>query len=433
MLDIKFIHDNQKKVKEAIKNKNIRLDLDELLEIDDERRKLQQEIDSLRQTRNEISDRIKKSNGKPDQNIITKGRELKEKIAKFEEEYREIDKNYLNLMYLVPQIPSEDTPIGKTSEENIEIKRWGEPRKFDFEIKDHIELGKSLNIIDLEKGVKTHGFRGYFLKNEATLMQIGIMMYAMQKMVEKGFIPMINPVLIKEAALYGSGHFPFGREEVFQVANPGKMESGENIKDPIFLAGTSEPALLAYYTKELIEKKDLPIKICGFSSCFRSEVGSYGKDTKGLYRIHEFMKVEQVVLCENNYEISMKYFEEIRGIAEEILQDLKLPYRVIQTCTGDMGAGKYRMDDIETWMPSRNNYGETHSCSNLGDWQSRRLNIKYEDDNGEKKFVHTLNNTVIASPRILIPIIENYQQADGSIRVPDVLQKYVGKNEIKKL
>lgn len=433
MLDIKFIRENKDKVKEAIKNKNISLNLEELLKADDERRKLQQKIDISRARRNEIAVLMKqrvKARKTMDDNLINEAKNIKEDLSDIEERYKKVEKDYNRLMYLVPQIPSSDTPIGTTSDDNVEIKKWGKPTKFDFEIKDHIEIGKNLDLIDLEKGVKIHGFRGYFLKNEATLMQMGIMMYAMQKMVEKGFTPMINPVIVKEFALYGSGHFPFGREEIFQVANPGKMESGEEIKDPIFLAGTAEPALLAYYAKEVISKKDMPIKICGFSSCFRSEVGSYGKDTKGLYRIHEFMKIEQVILCENNYDISMKYFEEMRGIAEEILQELELPYRIIQTCTGDMGAGKYRMDDIETWMPSRNAYGETHSCSNLGDWQMRRLNIKYEDENGEKKFAHGLNNTVIASPRILIAILENYQQKDGSVRVPEVLQKYVGKKEI---
>lgn len=433
MLDIKFIRENKDKVKEAIKNKNISLNLEELLKADDERRKLQQKIDISRARRNEIAVLMKqrvKARKTMDDNLINEAKNIKEDLSDIEERYKKVEKDYNRLMYLVPQIPSSDTPIGTTSDDNVEIKKWGKPTKFDFKIKDHIEIGKNLDIIDLEKGVKIHGFRGYFLKNEATLMQMGIMMYAMQKMVEKGFTPMINPVIVKEFALYGSGHFPFGREEIFQVANPGKMESGEEIKDPIFLAGTAEPALLAYYAKEVINKKDLPIKICGFSSCFRSEVGSYGKDTKGLYRIHEFMKIEQVILCENNYDISMKYFEEMRGIAEEILQELELPYRIIQTCTGDMGAGKYRMDDIETWMPSRNAYGETHSCSNLGDWQTRRLNIKYEDENGEKKFAHGLNNTVIASPRILIAILENYQQKDGSVRVPEVLQKYVGKKVI---
>ncbi|MFC1613028.1 serine--tRNA ligase [Patescibacteria group bacterium] len=430
MLDIKFIRENKDVVEEAIKNKNIALNLDELLEIDIKRLELLKKIEDLRKRRNEIADIMKKIKDKPDEKLIKEGRELKEKLSEIEEKFRDIEKKYQTLMYLVPQIPSSDSPIGESAEQNVEIEKWGDIPKFNFEIKDHIELGKKLDIIDLERGVKVHGFRGYFLKNEATLMQMGLMMYAMNKMVKNGFTPMINPVLVKASALYGSGHFPFGREEVFQVANPGKIESGEELKDPIFLAGTAEPSLMSYYTKEIINKKELPVKICGFSSCFRSEVGSYGKDTKGLYRIHEFMKVEQVILCENDYKLSMKYFKEMRSIAEEILQDLKLPYRIVQTCTGDMGAGKYRMDDIETWMPSRNGYGETHSCSNLGDWQSRRLNIKYEDENGDKKLVHALNNTVIASPRILIAILENYQQEDGSVKVPDVLKEYVGKNVI---
>jgi len=431
MLDIKFIRENKNIVKKAVKNKNLELDIDELLDINDKRIALLQEIENLRKRRNEIAVAIKNIKDKPDQNLIKEGRELKEKLSKIEKKFKEIEKQYQTLMYLVPQIPSPDAPIGESAEQNVEIKKWGNVQKFNFEIKDHIDLGKKLDIIDLEKGVKVHGFRGYFLKNEAALMQMGLMMHAINKMVKNGFTPMIPPVLVKENVLYGSGHFPSGKEEIFQVANPGKMASGEEIKDPIFLAGTAEPSLMSYYSKEVLDKKNLPIKICGFSSCFRSEVGSYGKDTKGLFRIHEFMKVEQVVLCENDYNVSMKYFEKMRSIAEEILQDLKLPYRIVQTCTGDMGAGKYRMDDIETWMPSRNSYGETHSCSNMGDWQSRRLNIKYEDENSDKKLVHALNNTVIASPRILIAILENYQQADGSVKVPDVLREYVGKDMIQ--
>ncbi len=250
-------------------------------------------------------------------------------------------------------------------------------------------------------------------------------------MKEKGFTLMIPPTILREFALIGSGHFPFSKEDIYQIANPGKLADGKKISELVFLAGTAEPSLLAYFSDKVLEKKELPIKVCGFSSCYRSEIGSYGKDTKGLYRLHEFRKVEQVVLCENNIEESNHWLEEMRLISQEVLEELKLPYRVIQICTGDMGAGKYKMYDIETWMPSRDNYGETHSDSNLTDWQARRLNIKYKDEKGERKFVHTLNNTVIASPRILIAILENYQQKDGSIKVPEVLQKYLGFNSIK--
>lgn len=422
MLDIKFIRENAKQVKKAAKDKQVDVDIDELLKLDKQRREVQTKVDNLRKKRNQLAKAGK--SGKPSAKQKAEGKKIKGEITKLEKESREVEEKYNELMYLVPNIPSADTPVGEGDDDNKELKKWGKIPKFDFEIKDHIQLGKELDIIDFDRGVKVHGFRGYFLKNEGALLQMALMLHAFGRMVEKGFVPMLNPVLLKEFALYGSGHFPFGREEVFQVANPGKLESGKDIKDPMFLGGTAEPSLLAYYAKEKLSKDELPVKLCGFSSCFRSEVGSYGKDTKGLYRIHEFMKVEQVVLCENDYKISMKYFEEMREIAEEIMQELKLPYRVVQTCTAEMGAGKYRMDDIETWMPSRNSYSETHSCSNLGDWQSRRLNIKYEDGK-EKKFVHALNNTVIASPRILIALLECNQQRDGSVLIPEVLRKYI--------
>ncbi len=263
---------------------------------------------------------------------------------------------------------------------------------------------------------------------------MALLWHCILKMREKGFNFIIPPTLVKEFALIGSGHFPFGKEEIYQIANPGKLESGKEITEKTYLAGTSEPSLLAYFSNSIIEEDKLPIKIFAFSQCYRSEVGSYGKDTKGLYRIHEFMKVEQVIICKDDIEESNSYLEEMRKISEEILQELKLPYRVLQICTGDMGAGKYKMYDIETYMPSmlsRNSYGETHSDSNLTDWQSRRLNIKYKNKEGEKFFAYTLNNTVIATPRILIAILENYQQKDGSVEIPEVLKKYLPFDKIE--
>jgi seryl-tRNA synthetase len=258
------------------------------------------------------------------------------------------------------------------------------------------------------------------------------MQFALEKLRKKGFIIMIPPTILREKALIGSGHFPEAKDEIYQIANPGRIAGGEETKEKFYLGGTSEPALLAYYADTILEEKKLPIKMAGFSSCYRSEAGSYGKDTKGLYRLHEFMKIEQVVLCHADLEKSHKLFEEIGNNAKEILQELKLPYRVVQVCTGDMGAGKYEMQDVETWMPSRDSYGETHSDSALTDWQARRLNIKYRIKNNEKKIVYTLNNTMIASPRILISILENYQQKDGSVKIPKVLQKYVGAHKIEK-
>jgi seryl-tRNA synthetase len=340
--------------------------------------------------------------------------------------HRELELEFTELMYLVPNIPSDDSPVGASDQDNKEVSRWGEITKFDFEPKDHIQLGKDLDLIDTEAGVNTGGFRGYYLKNEAVLLHYAIVWHALNKMREKGFELFIPPTIVREFVLYGSGHFPAGRDEVYVIGNPGKLESGEAAKEPSYLAGTSEPSLLAYHAGEVIAEKKLPIKMCGISQCYRSEIGSYGKDTRGLYRLHEFMKVEQVVICKDNIEESGKWLEEMREISQGILKDLNLPHRVLSICTGDMGAGKYKMYDIEAWMPSRQAFGETNSDSNLTDWQSRRLNMRYKDKEGKMKFPYTLNNTVVAIPRLLIAILENYQQKDGSVAVPEVLQPYLG-------
>jgi seryl-tRNA synthetase len=392
-----------------------------LLFIDEERRDLIKKLDDLKSKQNKLT----KEN-------IDKARSLKDEIKKISPKLQLIEREYNELMLLTPNVYSSDTPIGDDDSFNKEVFKWGIPNKFDFKIKDHIEIGKNLDIIDIEKGVKTSGFRGYYLKNDGALIVFSLIWYCIQKMKEKGFSFMIPPTILREFALIGSGHFPFGKEEIYQIANPSKLSDGKESKEKSYLAGTSEPSLLAYFADTTFQEKELPIKVFAFSQCYRSEAGSYGKDTKGLYRLHEFMKVEQIVLCQNEIEKSNYWLEEMRKTSEEILRELKLPYRVLEICTGDMGAGKYKMYDIETWMPSRNNYGETHSDSNLTDWQSRRLNIKYKNKKQDKIFVHALNNTVIASPRILIAILENYQQKDGSVKIPDVLIPFMGKKEIKK-
>lgn len=441
MLDIKFIRENPDKIKEAVKNKGIDLNLDELLDLDAKRRDLLTELESLQAAKNQASKEIPKLQPAEKQAKLLEMKEVDQKTTELKIKVAEVQKEYEHLMYLVPNIPSPETPIGKDSSENVPWSYWSPilgqvdpkdtqkvgqvPTKFDFDIKDHITLGKELDLIDTETGVKTSGFRGYYLKNEAVLMQYGLIWHALKKMTEKGFMLMVPPVLIKDFALYGSGHFPFGREEIYKI-------QGKEDVDQIYLAGTSEPSLIAYYSDKILDEKNLPVKICGVSSCFRSEVGSYGKDTRGIYRIHEFMKVEQVVICKAEILESDKWLENLREIAQEMLMDLKLPHRVLNICTGDMGAGKYKMYDIETWMPSRNDFGETHSDSNLTDWQARRLNIRYKDQSGKIKYAFMLNNTVIASPRILIAIIENYQQKDGSIQIPEVLRPYVGKEVIKR-
>ncbi len=421
MLDIKFIRDNVSLVEEVIKNKGIKIDLNRLLALDKERRELIRQLDDLRSEQNKL--------GRED---IEKAREVKAKIKEITPGFHEVEKEYNELIILTPNLYSEDTPIAKDESGNKEVSSWGKIPEFKFKIKDHIEIGQDLNILNLEKGVKTSGFRGYYLKNEGAYLAFALIWHSINKMKERGFSFMIPPTILKEFSLIGSGHFPFGKEEVYQIANPGRIADTDNKKENLYLGGTSEPSLLAYFSDTVLDEKDLPIKTCAFSQCYRSEAGSYGKDTKGLYRLHEFMKVEQLVLCKNDIKESNRWLEEMRKISEEILRELKLPYRVVQVCSGDMGAGKYKMYDIETWMPSRENYGETHSDSNLTDWQSRRLNIFYKNSKGEKVLTHALNNTVIASPRILIAILENYQQKDGSVKVPKILQKYIGKKEIKK-
>jgi len=432
MLDIKFIRENDSIVKKAVRDKGMDLDIDKLLALEEKKRALQTEIQEYNQLKNQTSKEIPKLGADEKKQKIQEMKEVDKKSDKAREQLKELVTEYNRLMFLVPNIPSSQTPVGVDESANQEIAKWGDLPKFDFAPKSHIELGEDLRILDLKRGVKASGFRGYYLMREGALMHMAVLQYALEKLLKAGFTPIIPPTLLREYVLFGSGHFPFGREEVYQIGNPHTLsETGEDIsKEKLYLSGTSEPALLAYHADEVLDEKDLPVKLCAISPCYRSEVGSYGKDTKGIYRIHEFMKVEQVVLCKNDIEESMKWLKDLEMISREILEDLELPYRVIINSTGDHGAGKYEMHDIETWMPSRNGYGETHSDSSLTDWQARRLNIRYRDKQGELHYVHTLNNTAIASPRILIALWENYQQKDGSIKIPKVLQKFVGKKVI---
>jgi seryl-tRNA synthetase len=436
MLNINFIRENKGAVAEAARNKNIDLDLDQLLEIDEKRRNTIAKLDKARAKRKEVAGSTK--GGKPSPEQIEEGKKVKREIAKLEEKLNEINDEFEKLMVKVPSITSKDAPVGKDDSENVEVERYGEPTKFDFQPKDHMQLGKDLDIIDFERGVKVSGYRGYYMKNEGAGLQMALMMYALEKLISKGFTPMIPPTLVKEFVLFGSGyfagrHFNENQDEVYKIATKDLEADGKTSKEEKFLIGTAEPALLAYYAGEVLEKSKLPLKICGFSPCYRSEIGSYGKDTKGLYRVHEFMKVEQVCLCEANINQAEKLHLEMLEISKELHREIGLPYRVLEICTGDMGAGKYRMFDMEAWIPSREDYGETGSASNFLDWQSRRLNVKYKTEEDEKKFVYMLNNTAIPSPRFIISILENYQQKDGSVKIPEVLQKYMpGKTDLIK-
>lgn len=427
MLDIKFIRENKAQVETAIKNKKIDLDLEKLLELDKERIVLLQEVEELLSMKNSINDLIKSAEDQNERKeIIEKGKEIKTKLEIKQPQLGKIKDEFDNLMVRVPNIVSADTPVGKSEDDNVEVRKHGEPTKFNFEPKDHIQIGKDLDILDLDKGADVAGYRGYYLKNEGVSLVMALMMYGVNKMIEKGYAPMIPPTLVRGDALFGTGYFK-GKEydssvdEIYQIASSEEEKS----KEKKFLVGTSEPSLLAYYSNEVLNEENLPLRHCGYSQCYRSEIGSHGKDTKGLYRVHEFMKVEQIIVTKADVNEANSLQDEMIAITEEIHEELGLPYRVLQICTGDMGVGKYRMFDIEAWMPSRDAYGETGSASNFLDWQSRRLNVKYVDENGEKKYVYMLNNTALPSPRPFIAILENFQQADGSVVIPEVLRKYM--------
>jgi seryl-tRNA synthetase len=434
MLDVKYIKENKDKVQKAIVDKGVDLNLDELLKISEKRAKILQEIEELNSLKNDINELVKDAKTESEkQGILEKGKEIKIKLNTKEPELKEVSEKYDELMVRVPTVPSEDTPVGKGDESNKEIDKWGEVPKFNFKLKDHIQLGKDLDILDIDEGVKVSGFRGYYVKNEGVSLIMGIMMLALSKMIEKGYRPMLPPTLVKEFVLFGSGFFRGVKydpkvDEVYQIASSDKEADGKISKEKKFLIGTAEPSLLAYYSGKTLKEEELPIRVCGYSPCYRSEIGSYGKDTKGLYRVHEFMKVEQVVISKADIEESKKLQDEMVEISREMYRDLGLPHRLVQVCTGEMGVGKYRMFDIETWIPSRNAYSETGSASNLLDWQARRLNIKYADKLGRKKFAYLLNNTALPSIRPFIAILENYQQADGSVKVPETLQGYMPGN-----
>ncbi len=424
MLDIKFIRENLEVCKKAAKNKNREVEWDQLLKLDDKRRELIGKSEVLRAERNASSVKRQASS-------VERGKEIKQELKKLEEELREVEVRFEELMLTVPNVPHESVPVGKDASGNKEVKTWGNIPKFsakggpasgwDFKPKDHIELAKALDLIDFERGAKIGGFRAYFLKNEAAQMELAIMWYTLNKLVGKGYTPLIAPSPVREFTLVGNGQFPWGKEEVYHLE-----------KDDLYLAGTAEVPVTAYFSDEVLQEQDLPKKFVAFSPCFRREAGSYGKDTKGVYRVHQFNKIEQVIISTNDLNTSLTLHEELLANAEEILQDLELPYRVLLMCTGDMGEPQVKKYDIETWMPGRAGYGETMSNSVMGDFQARRLKIRYKTKAGKTLYCHTLNNTALASPRILIAILENYQQADGSITVPKILQPFIGKKEIRR-
>lgn len=419
MLDIHFIRENVDLIKETAKNKGIDVDVDRLLEVDGRRRDLIQKVESLQQERNQNSKRVKTAEKEEKEALVERTKEINRQIKEYEQELNEVLEEYQKLMLLIPNPPTEDTPVGEDDSDNVEVKRVGEIPSFSFTPRSHIELMQMHNMVDVERGVKVAGSRSYYLLNDGALLHRAVIQFALDKLTQKGYTPMVVPVLVNEMALVGTGYFPLGEEQTYHVE-----------KEEKYLVGTAEVSLASFHYNEILEKEELPKRYAGVSDCFRREVGSAGRDVYGLYRVHQFTKVEQVIICRNDAEESKRMHYELLENAEEILRDLELPYRVVQVCTGDMGQGQIRKHDIETWMPSRGNYGETHSCSTFHDFQARRLKLRYREENGELTYCHTLNNTAIASPRILIALLENHQMEDGRIRIPKALQPYMGKEII---
>ncbi|MEI6238593.1 MAG: serine--tRNA ligase [bacterium] len=421
MLDIKFIRENKDLIDLAAKKKSIDFNVSELISADDKRRELTSSIEKKRAEQNAVSQKIVQAKTPEEkEGMLTDMKALKESMQKEDAELQKVMKEWQGLMIRVPNIPDISVPDGKSDKENKEIRTWGEIPKFDFTPLDHVVLMEKNDMVDFERGTKIAGFRGYVLKNDAVLLDMALWQYALDFFTKRGFSPMIVPSLVKREALVGTGYIPAGEDDIYKT------------QDDLYLAGTGEVAAMMYYYDEVLDKKSLPRKFMAFSPCFRREIGSHGKDVKGIYRVHEFTKFEQLVLCEASHEQSVAFHEEITKNAEEFLQSLNIPYHVVVNCGGDLGQAQVKKYDIEAWTPSKNGYGETHSSSYFHDFQARRLNIRYKDDDGKMKFVHSLNNTASATPRFLIPVVENYQQADGTIKVPEVLKKYIGKDVLGK-
>jgi seryl-tRNA synthetase len=419
MLDIKFIRENPDAVKRAAEAKGIELDVDELLKCDAQISAINRKLQELREEKNSITAGIPALKDADKAAAVEKSRALSEKIGLLDAELKGLQSDYGEIMWRVPNIPADDAPVGRDDSENVVRYKVGEPRKFDFEPRSHYDILEANDWADFKRISKVSGSRAYTLKGAASRLEIALHMYMMDKMAAKGFTMITVPSMVKESALYGTGHFPFGREDVYYIE-----------KDDAYLSGTAEVVLTSLHSDEIIEENQLPILYAGYSPCFRREAGAAGKDTRGLIRVHQFMKVEQYVICKADLEESKKWHATLLACAEEVLQDLELPYQVIECCTGDMGAGKYKMNDVETWMPSENRYRETHSCSSLTDWQARRANLRYRE-NGTNKVRHcfTLNNTGIATPRILSQFLENHQTADGKVRLPEKIRPYMNNKE----
>ena len=415
MLDLKFIRQNPDVVREAARKKRMTCDVDRILALDEEWRALGQEVDALRSEQKQASKGVGQAAPEDRPRLAEEVRSLKERLKEREQAQGELQAELKRLLLLVPNIPSPDVPDGADDSENVEIKRCGEPRQFDFEARDHVSLAEAQGWLDIVRGARLAGSRNYVLKGDLSLLEQAVLRYALDLMVERDFVPLTVPTLVRTETMVGTGYFPGGEDQAYRCDE----------RDDLCLVGTAEVPVTALHQDEILSHDELPMKFVALSSCYRREAGTYGKDTRGLYRVHQFQKVEQVVIDVADEEKSLSHHNAILANAEDVLQALDLPYRVVNVCGGDLGQPQVQKFDIETWMPSREGYGETHSASRFHDFQARRLNLRYRDADGKVHFCHTLNNTVAASTRMLIALLENHQNEDGTLYVPPPLRPYL--------
>jgi seryl-tRNA synthetase len=419
MLDIKFIRENLDIVKMAATKKHIKVDLDRLIAVDDERRSLTAAVETKKAEQNRVSGDIASAQDPAArQQLISQMQELKAEIGTEEEKLKPIMEEWQSLMLQVPNIPDMSVPDGDSDADNVEIKTWGEKPNFNFTPKDHVEIMTKLNMVDFERGAKVHGFRGYYLRGDGAKLSWAIWNYANDFFTQKGFEQLLVPAIVRKSNLYGTGHLPNEAEDVYKT------------QDEDYLIGTSEVSTMGLYADEVIDKGILPIKFLAFSPCFRREAGSHGKDTRGLIRVHEFYKVEQVVICEASHAESVKFHEELNRNTEEFIESLGIPYHTVLNCGGDIGQGQVKKYDVELWVPLEGKYREISSASYFHDFQTRRFNIRYKDEEGKMRYAHSLNCTAIPTPRILVSLVENFQQANGTVRIPEALVPYMGKATI---
>jgi seryl-tRNA synthetase len=416
MLGLDFVKANRETVERAIRDKGVALDLDEVLALDTEVRALKTEIEALRAERNAISAQFPKAAAEEKAELGRKAKEAGARASELEGARAGKESELSALMLQLPGIPYEGAPVGPDESFNTVIRTEGTPPRFDFEPIDHVALIEKNDWADLSRVTQVAGSRTYCLKGALALLETKLMAWALERIAAANFTPITVPAIAREQAFLNQGQFPGHREETYELPN-----------DDLWLAGTAEVVLTSLHSGEIIEADKLPVLYAGYSPCFRREAGSAGKDVRGLLRVHQFVKVEQYVICEADDAQSAEWHATLLRLAEELLQAMEIPYQVIETSTGDMGLGKYRMNDIESWVPSLGKYRETHSCSTLHDWQARRANIRYRGNDGKVRFAHTLNNTALASPRILVPLLENHQTADGRVRLPKALHELMGR------